>query len=71
MSPSVAAPGVWTRLVYKKHPPTPEFLKTPLNLLSEDPDFKDERDVFVRDVREELQRFTVKKEGFEFLNDTV
>lgn len=71
MSPSVAPSGVWTKLVYRKPPSTPKFLETPLNLFSEDTDFKDEREVSVRDVRKEVQRFTIEKEGFEFLDNTV
>jgi hypothetical protein len=71
MSPSAAPPGVWTKVIYRKPPPSPEFLDTPLNLYSDAENFRDEREVFVRDVRSEVDRFTIAKDGLAFLKDPV
>ena len=71
MSPSALPSGVWTKLAYRKPPPTPEFLSTPISLYTTSDTFRDEREVFVRDVRNELDRFTIEKEGFEYLHDEV
>lgn len=71
MSPSLLAPGVTTKLAYRKPPPSAEFLETPISLYTTSDTFRDEREVFVRDVRDELHRFTIEKEGLEFLHDPV
>lgn len=71
MSPSAAAPGVWTKVVYRKPPPSREFLDTPINLYSDAESFRDERDVFVRDIRSEMDSFTIEKDGLAFLKDIV
>ncbi|GJC96391.1 GA4 desaturase [Colletotrichum higginsianum] len=70
-SPSAAAPGVWTKLTYRKLPPSPEFLQTPINLYSESDKYRDERTVFVRDIRSEMDRFTIEHDGLAFLKNKI
>ncbi|KAF2773968.1 hypothetical protein EJ03DRAFT_323319 [Teratosphaeria nubilosa] len=71
MSPAKLVNGVQTRLNYRKPPATPESLNTAISLYSQDDAFHDQREVLVKDVRHELDRFTIESEGFEYLHDVV
>jgi hypothetical protein len=62
---------VTTRLIYRKPPPTPEFLLTPIDLYTEDPVFKDERQIAIKNIRSEIDRFNFEKDGIEFLKHAL
>ncbi|KAK1623764.1 hypothetical protein BDP81DRAFT_399116 [Colletotrichum phormii] len=71
MSPAVTIPGVRTEFVYRKPPPTPEFLDTPINLYSDADNYRDKREVFVRDIRPDMFQFKTENDGLEFLKHEV
>ncbi|KXH42819.1 hypothetical protein CSIM01_05927 [Colletotrichum simmondsii] len=71
MSPAFDFPGVGTHLVYRKPPPTPEFLNTSTNLYSDAANYRDKREVFVRNIRSEMDQFTTASDGLQFLRHEV
>lgn len=71
MSSASAISGVRTHLVYRKPPPTPEFLNTPTNLYSDAENYRDRREVFVRNIRSEMDQFTTATDGLEFMKHEV
>lgn len=65
-------PGVWTELAYRRPPPSPEFLSTPINLFSHAETYRDVRKVLVRDIRcGGGTRHTLEKDGLEFIKHAV
>ncbi|KAK1461265.1 hypothetical protein CMEL01_14901 [Colletotrichum melonis] len=71
MSSASNFPGVGTHLVYRKPPPTPGFLNTPTNLYSDAENYRDKREVFVRNIRAEMNQFTTASDGLEFVKHRV
>lgn len=71
MSPSASAPGFWTNIKYRTVPESKDFYTTPTPLTFDAPGFRDEREVFVRDIRAEQDRFTLEKEGLEYIKHPV
>lgn len=64
-------PGVWTELAYRRPPPSPEFLSTPINLFYHAENWRDTREVFIRDIRYGGNRYTLEKDGLEFIRNAV
>ncbi|OBR09537.1 GA4 desaturase [Colletotrichum higginsianum IMI 349063] len=46
-------------------------MQTPINLYSESDKYRDERTVFMRDIRSEMDRFTIEHDGLAFLKNKI